>query len=608
MLKSSERAIETLRTTEGDRECEPGSLATQFPQLTGGEPRIVFVASGGVFRGAFHIGMLGALTDCKIKPDLVVGASVGTLMGGALAAMTCSEDGGKAKLARLVMAFLHVDAEVALTQTFKGAARELGLRGRCVPLSPARVRRMILSGSQADPGYAVSGAPAALIDTFSDLFMIPHEGTRKIAADFVAGRVAASVARLLKEIERETLRRLRIEQAVVGTSLLDGLARELLGVESNEASLERQPFLSKGIAFFGTATDLGARTSVLLGGDGILPGAPYNIVEAALASSAFPCVFAPRSLSDIFPGIGSPTRYLADGGMFDNLPFFPAIGILSEVQRDYRASTAGRAETPRGFLRTRFENPDLLIAGALNTLPELEPDGRGEFETMAAIRRRATALQDNVKIRSFEAGSERVRRQVSRYLSNTNDSTRGAEFLDHVVHAAVLPVFPATREHLNGTFAFCRSMKLDRNRLTGSIANGCFETLSALAENQKPSDTLSSVAVRNLTQRGRIPRLAWRAEGAHVPTGMCPWFVRDSLGPRTEESETGLRSFECPFVASARKDAQVRKVYTRCIRDATHRSESRRRGQASVRRVAEEREAASAAPASKSEPDDTGVG
>jgi NTE family protein len=47
---------------------------------------VVFIASGGVFRGAFHIGMLSALRECEIKPDLIVGASVGTLMGGALCA------------------------------------------------------------------------------------------------------------------------------------------------------------------------------------------------------------------------------------------------------------------------------------------------------------------------------------------------------------------------------------------------------------------------------------------------------------------------------------------------------------------------------------------
>jgi len=48
------------------------------------KPRIVFVASGGVFRGAFHIGMLGAMLALKMKPDLIVGASVGTLMGAVL--------------------------------------------------------------------------------------------------------------------------------------------------------------------------------------------------------------------------------------------------------------------------------------------------------------------------------------------------------------------------------------------------------------------------------------------------------------------------------------------------------------------------------------------
>jgi len=41
-------------------------------------------ASGGVFRGSFHVGMIGAMHATGLKPDMIVGASVGTLLGAAL--------------------------------------------------------------------------------------------------------------------------------------------------------------------------------------------------------------------------------------------------------------------------------------------------------------------------------------------------------------------------------------------------------------------------------------------------------------------------------------------------------------------------------------------
>src|SRR5262249_22632067 len=149
-----------------------------------GEPRIVFVASGGVFRGAFHVGMLGALTEAAVVPDLVVGASVGALLGAVLAAMARMDKGEAiGVLRRLVHLFERVDEKVALTLTVKPAARDLGIRGRAIDLSPNDVRRMVSEGGRSDPGYAATGAPPALIDALRDFFMIPYAATSSIAAD-----------------------------------------------------------------------------------------------------------------------------------------------------------------------------------------------------------------------------------------------------------------------------------------------------------------------------------------------------------------------------------------------------------------------------------------
>ncbi len=51
-----------------------------------GETKVAFVLGGGGLLGAGEVGMLGALLDAGIRPDLVVGTSVGAVNGAAVAA------------------------------------------------------------------------------------------------------------------------------------------------------------------------------------------------------------------------------------------------------------------------------------------------------------------------------------------------------------------------------------------------------------------------------------------------------------------------------------------------------------------------------------------
>src|SRR5688500_7336868 len=49
-------------------------------------PRVAFVLGGGGHMGAYEVGMLRALLEHGVAPDLVVGTSVGALNGAAIAA------------------------------------------------------------------------------------------------------------------------------------------------------------------------------------------------------------------------------------------------------------------------------------------------------------------------------------------------------------------------------------------------------------------------------------------------------------------------------------------------------------------------------------------
>jgi hypothetical protein len=474
-------------------------------------------------------------------------------------------------LASLVDCFMSVDDRVALTHTLKSAAREIGLRGRAVRLSPSAVRRMVLRGSRSDPGYAAAGAPSALIDAISDLFMIPYRDTRVIAAEFLAGHVTRATQKFLVQIRTETIRRLEMERAVIGTSLLEQIAVDLLTDGTETFSLQRQPFQSQGIAFYGTATDLNNESTVMLGGDELHSGAPYDFVEAALASSAFPAIFAPRAESQVFPGTGRSDLYFADGGMFDNLPFIPAIEILSCAQRGYRR-TSGAALTVGQFLRARLEKPDLIIAGALNALPEQDEEGMTSCETLAAIYRRAGSLEHNVKIRAFEYTSQRIYSQLQAYsrANSAEEPATAPHFLDGIVNAGVLPVFPASRDHLNKTFAFCASVGLKPNRVAKSIADGCYQTLAAFAtEYRKARESAKDLAhdprllcaksVNGLMQDGRVPQIEQYDQPGCAHT-VCPFFLKDR------------KAFRCVF-AKTKKDrfgTEMNSVVHACRKDPAH--------------------------------------
>lgn len=566
--------------------CECGSLKGEdLAYLQPHEPRIIFAASGGVFRGAFHIGVAGALLAARIKPDIVAGASVGTLLGGAVATMFRVDPGTALdKLNQLVEAFAHVDRRVALTRTLKRAFRDLGVRGSMIDLSLHEVRKRVLKGVRSDPGYAAAGAPPVLIDAIADFFRIPHEATRQIASRFVAGHFKEAGQSFWEHLRTDGLRRLDIEHALMGASLLKSLARDLLPADTER----RQPYQDtddprKGIAFFATTTDLGAEELRILGRDELFRGCDYDFVEAALASSAFPGVFAPRRQSDVFPGFGNPQVRYADGGIFDNLPILATLQLLRRAQSQYRNSLNERLEksgrsTVSGlrFLRQRHEAPHLILVGALNANPETS--GSDEFDDVIAVWRRAGTLSYNVKIKTLEMTSERLHKQVGKLLEfgdGAFDANEG-KLLDRIVHAAVLPVYPADSEHLNGTFAFCRSMGMTEERVLTSIADGCYQTLAAFAADdvtncskpsRKDASSFAAEVIARFKGSKRIPDLLFvrRPKRSWKQDPVCPFYkIRGATEP-----------FKCPFALadSAEKPddpAVAPQVYLRCIMDRAH--------------------------------------
>jgi len=542
----------------------------QFKHLSGEKPRVVFLASGGVFRGAFHIGVIAAMQAASIRPNLVVAASVGTLMGGALGAISKSGgDAGRDLLAQLCLTFLHVDKRIALTKTLKNAAKQLGVRTRKVNLSPAQLRRMVRRGTRSDPGYAVAGAPPALIDAISTVFLIPHDQTCGIAAKFVAGHITEAMKDFWMSVRKETLRQLDIENALMGTSLIENAARTLLGQGRPGIDLNTpQPYHAdnpdRSISFFGTTSDLNRRRPLLLPRD--LEATPaYDFIKAGLSSSAFPVVFAPRQEAEVRPGAGPTNVLFSDGGMFDNLPFFPAIEVMGSIQRQWREALQ---ETAHGSLKRRHSQPDLFIAAAL----ESAGDACGEAEDVLEIYRRAASLKVNIKLESFRNASVLVDQQIEHLVRLTGGQhlPEGLpQFMDQVVSAGVLKIVPTDRKHLNRTFAFCSALGMKRDVIATSIADGCFQTLDSLVSAQTLADPLLHKTVDYLQREKRILRVVpYDAKVLKANGHNCPFF------------KVSDQDFKCPFVAAAdhyngddtkQASSELLTIYKACVHDSAHR-------------------------------------
>ena len=529
-----------------------GELSVRFPELRGDRPRIVFIASGGVFRGSFHVGMIGAMHATGLKPDMIVGASVGTLLGAALGSMYSSSGRqARVKLRRLTDLFVEADRRIALTKTLKSAIKDIGIRSRgaSMNLSPNVLRKMVRAGSRQDPGSAITGAPPALIDAISDLFLIPYRATARIAAEFVAGHVTRATHTFWTQIKTETIDRLGIHDALIGSSLLERETRLVLG----DVSQDVQPFLEHSrIAFFATAVNLVTEWITILGSQ--LSADRYDLIEALLASSAFPMAFAPRRASALYPGVGRRDVFYGDGGMFDNLPFVPAFEVLREVQIDHLQPTLGQGRW-REALARRHREPDLFLVGALNIRQtEDEPDA---YESLRKIAARAISLEDNEKIYGMERASAGVDRQLGQLREEAADGDASVpreqeEFLNGIVNAAVMPVYPADADHLNGTYEFCAAMGMDRDKIRRSIADGCFQTMLGVARAQEEGPySMTGRSIAALTALGRVPEIVIERKPSAKHYGQCPFF------------RVAGQSIPCPFEG-------MHGIYRTCRQDLVH--------------------------------------
>jgi len=490
-------------------------------------PVVSLLFSGGVFRGVFQMGVLNALRMLDVKPDIIAGASVGSITAAMaaqafsrsddghakahIAGLSGSDDGhAKAHIARLSAVYLAAD-RLILTDRFADFVRNFTIRA-------AGTR---FSLRDADRLFRTYDRPTALefdrnarrvIAALERLFYInPYQLNSLVQAFRRRERRAAEE---VKTLAQEWLRRMNVGEEVLGAEPLERLIRHYVLPEAEQARAEYEPFdrfQEEGIVLLATATNLDEGNLEILGQPGKASakgGAEPMLVEGLLASSAFPGVFRPRWSWDLFPGVSETEQYL-DGGLFDNLPIGEVIRFLDQAAE--AGLTPRRPKDPETSNGDPPDQPHLVFAASL------EPDAKGalyEGGSWIDLVRRVGQLGYNKKADAFATAQEDIRKICA--------ANGGQEPRPEPLDLEVVTVKPLW---LCGTFAFHPMLGFRRERQARSIAHGCASTLlrfAAVDEKHRDAWLLDRSAVPQ-DKTFRAARKRWEAR-QDEKEGLC-WLI-----------------------------------------------------------------------------------
>lgn len=352
------------------------------------EPPVVVVPAGGSFLGVFHIGVLVALRDLGVRPDIYAGASVGTmfsmLMHGGLRAEKLDP--------RLIQNMFDVDtwadhddhapADGPVGRVDR-LVKELGDRLR-TPDASALLRRspgwildrLLDRGSPSERAEVDRGLAALLFPGFER-----RDGKVAPLTPTDAGAEASRAVQALLGGDLPGLLPFGDRIAAHLGVYLPGKEDdgELIGFDKTARLIrafaltdpERPPTLAahggRGAHFLFSATNHTTGRPEFFGGEPVPddPGSP-DAVQAVLAASSLPLAFRRRSRAEVFgAGVPEPGIRYADGGIFDNFPVDSALKYLRWLSQYPEYRWLGHREVRLVLLPLEFPTPE---AGGENEL------------------------------------------------------------------------------------------------------------------------------------------------------------------------------------------------------------------------------------------------
>ena len=546
-----------------DKESMPDSQRWPRPSGTlpgSRRPLVSLLFSGGVFRGVYQMGVLTALSEADVQPDIIAGASVGSITA-ALVAESFSQTRGKerdGRIARLAATYLALD-RLVLTDRFADFIRNFTLRAAATSFSLRQADRFFRRYDSASAGTFDAEARLVMAGLERLLYVSPFELKELVKA--FREQNMPRVTELLQRYLQEWLERMGCGNQLLGAEPLalvitEHVLTQLAPGRATTGPIPFDAFLQRrGIYFLATATNLTRGRLEVLGEQQLIGGTRQAILlEGLLASSAFPGVFRPREAWELMPGTASQDQYI-DGGVMDNLPLDAVAQFLFHASR--AGIVAARPAAPDGT-----SVPHLLFSASLEIHhPVLPLEKVGLLaNNWLALSRRAKALKYNKKLKDY-ADAQRAVRDIW--------TTPGIDVPEAPLVPLDLEVATVIPNWLCGTFAFHPMLGFRRARQAESIAHGCASTLIALGElvRTRPKwaagwgidgnavPTAAYVAIEDpyeaATDKAAPPNHCWLR-----PQTVCP-FSR----PRVE-----------PLGLQLQTVAELEKIHLACRRRQTHQS------------------------------------
>ncbi|MDJ0655682.1 MAG: patatin-like phospholipase family protein [Xanthomonadales bacterium] len=505
----TEQDRERLEPLFGGNSNSPArNTETQRPQWPSGKdpgkPTVSFLFSGGVFRGVYQMGVVNALSMVGLQPNLIAGASVGSITAAMVARVFSEQDANarQHKIAELASVYLALD-RIMLTDRFSDFVRELTIRAAQTNFSINDADHLFRKYDHHN-SIRFTRRARNVIAGIERLFYVNPFQLRKLAA---ASRNRDYTA--LKQVQsyvQQWLDRMQVGKQLLGAEplsllidhyVLASAERDVKPAptpvpidtfvdwpdpdepdpdepdhrqrEENQDE-EEQDQEAPSIAFLATATNLTAGRLEVLGEDQLetndLAWQRPILRESLLASSAFPGVFRPRWSWELRPTSCDEAQYI-DGGTIDNLPIQPTVDFLSEAAAADRIQFRPAAAGHLILAASLRSDPKATSAGGATKLEQYWP----------ALNRRAGRLKYNKKIDTYGKAAKDLRRiweEFKGYKSANKDDGR-AKLLDIEV-VTIKPNWTC------GTFGFHPMLGFRRKNQARSIAHGCATTLIKMAE------------------------------------------------------------------------------------------------------------------------------
>lgn len=503
-------------------------------------PTVSLLFSGGVFRGVYQMGVVNALNVLGIKPDLIAGASVGSITAAMVAKVFSEKDLEKRRsnIAELASVYLTLD-KIMLTDRFSDFVRELTIRAAQTNFSINDADHLF---RKYDHNNSIRFTRRArnVVAGIERLFYVNPFQLRKLVYAS-RNRNSAAALKQVQSYVQQWLDRMQVGKQLLGAEPLRLLIDHyVLDFPEGDKAHARTPvpidtFLKQSqIAFLATATNLTAGKLEVLGDDQRettdLPWQRPALREALLVSSAFPGVFRPRWSWELRPtSCDEAQAQFMDGGTIDNLPIQPTVDFLAKAAADGQTTFRPRAAG------------HLILAASLRSDPEADNarNGAGGPEPYwPTLNRQAGRLKYNKKIDTYGKAASDLRRIWEYFKDQPIDDSDGRVNLLDLEVVTVKPNWTC------GTFGFHPMLGFRRENQARSIAHGCSTTLIKMGELER---RVGADSVR-----------AWGINHEALPTGEHHEFPKSKREWKSIQRTDGKcwlnNDIQCPFSKQALHD------------------------------------------------------